>query len=90
MKSWVKFGLLWGAFMFLMINIVFPLWDKKEITATTFLIGLPIWLIAGILFGYVSRNRKKQISNNYEKMGALRIVMGNCPVFNHYDSYTTY
>jgi hypothetical protein len=57
MKSWVKFGLVWGTFMFLMMNIVFPLIDGNSLTIKSFIIGIPIWLIGGLIFGYVSRKR---------------------------------
>lgn len=60
MKSWVKFGLLWGVFMFVVINIVFPLVDGEEITLTRILVGLPVWLVFGIIFGYVSRKKTKK------------------------------
>lgn len=58
MKSWVKFGLIWGAFMYIMMVVLFPLWDKKDITPKSLLIGIPIWFIGGLIFGYVSRQRR--------------------------------
>lgn len=60
MKSWVKFGLVWGVFMFTVINIIFPLADGEPITLNRVLIGLPVWLVFGIIFGYVSRRKKKK------------------------------
>ena len=57
MKSWVKFGLIWAAFMYLMMVVLFPLWDKKDITPKSLLIGVPVWLIGGLIFGYVSRKK---------------------------------
>lgn len=56
----MKFGLIWGVFMFLMLNIVFPLFDGTEITTKKILIGLPLWLVAGLIFGYISQRRKSQ------------------------------
>ena len=58
MKSWVKFGLFWGAFMFLMLNILFPLLDDSGITWKKLLISFPVWLAAGVCFGYVSQKKK--------------------------------
>ncbi len=58
MKSWVKFGLIWGAFMFVMMNIVFPLIDGKGIVLNSLLLGIPVWLVGGLIFGYVSQGRK--------------------------------
>lgn len=62
-KSWVKFGLIWGAFMALVMNVGFPLFDGTGINWAKFAVTLPVWLIFGLIFGYVSRkkNPKKQI-----------------------------
>ena len=57
MKSWVKFGLIWGGFMFIMMVIVFPLFDDEPITLKSVLIGLPLWTLAGLIFSYVSRKK---------------------------------
>lgn len=57
MKSWVKFGLLWGVFMFLILNIAFPLWDNQPMDYQAMLISLPFWIIGGLIFGYVSRKK---------------------------------
>lgn len=59
MKSWVKFGLLWGIFMFLVLNIAFPMWDNKPMDYNAMLVSLPFWIIGGLLFGYVSRKKEK-------------------------------
>lgn len=64
MKSWIKFGLIWGVFMFLMMNIVFPLWDKKDITLKNILIGIPFWTIGGLIFGYVSRKKDNKSNSS--------------------------
>lgn len=58
MKSWVKFGLVWGIFMFLVINVGFPIWDNVALDYQKMLISLPIWIIGGLIFGYVSRRKK--------------------------------
>jgi hypothetical protein len=57
MKSWIKFGVGWGIFMFLMMNVIFPLFDKKEVGMQEMLISFPLWLMGGLLFGYVSRGK---------------------------------
>jgi len=60
MKSWVKFGLIWGVFMFIMINIIFPLFDGETKSLKEMLVSLLLWLPGGLLFGYLSRNKKPQ------------------------------
>ncbi|MCO6146762.1 hypothetical protein [Flavobacterium sp. NRK1] len=57
MKSWVKFGLFWGVFMALFINVVFPLFDGTEIIPMKLLVSIPVWLVFGLIFGYVSRKK---------------------------------
>ncbi len=61
-KSWVKFGLGWGVFMAIVLNIGFPLFDGTGINWTSAAISLPVWLVFGLIFGYVSRKKepKKQ------------------------------
>jgi predicted membrane-bound mannosyltransferase len=63
-KSWVKFGLVWGFFMAVVLNIGFPLFDGTAIDWTKAAVSVPFWIVAGLIFGYVSRkkkNIKKQI-----------------------------
>jgi hypothetical protein len=51
-KSWMIEGLRWGALMFLIMSIVFPYFDGESITWKTLLLGLIIWTIGGLGFGY--------------------------------------
>lgn len=57
MKSWMKFGIFWGAFMALVLNVLFPLFDGEPIQTVRVLISLPLWILGGMLFGYVSRKK---------------------------------
>lgn len=63
MKSWVKFGLIWGLFMCFVMNVALPLWDNEKLILPKLLIAIPIWIIFGLIFGYVSRKKepKKQV-----------------------------
>ena len=58
MKSWVRFGLIWGLFMMLMINVVFPLIDGTGITWQKIAVAVPVWAVFGLIFGYVSQRKK--------------------------------
>lgn len=63
-KNWVKIGLIWGAFMFLFMSIVFPYFIGQKITRETLLLGLITWAISGLCFGYVMRLYQKFINKN--------------------------
>lgn len=58
MKSWIKFGLFWGLFMAVFINVLFPLLDGTAIVPSKVLVSIPFWLIGGLIFGYVSRKKE--------------------------------
>ena len=63
MKNWVKFGLFWGLFMAIVINILFPLFDGQAIVPMKLLVSVPVWLIFGLIFGYVSRKKESKKPN---------------------------
>lgn len=54
-KNFVKIGLIWGAFMFVIMSLIFPYLFGDEITYKSLFIGLIIWAIAGLLLGFVMR-----------------------------------
>jgi len=54
-KNWLLVGLIWGVLMYIIMSLVFPLLMDDEITTTLLLIGIPIWLIAGIVFGLMMK-----------------------------------
>ena len=58
MKNWIKFGLIWGVFMLLIINVGFPVYDGDKLDITRMVVSFPVWIIFGLIFGYVSRSRK--------------------------------
>jgi len=55
-KNWIKLGLLWGVMMFIIITFGLPLIKQEEITGVNVLIGIPIWIISGLLFGYIMKS----------------------------------
>lgn len=48
------------------INVIFPLIDGTKIIPLKALVSIPVWLIFGLIFGYVSRKKgpKKQIETS--------------------------
>lgn len=63
---WVKAGLIFGAFIFVFVSLGTSLLLRGKITGIDFAIGIPIWTIAGLGWGYflkrflLKQERKKQ------------------------------
>ncbi len=51
-KGWVRYGIIWAAFMYVLMTFIFPLLTNDPITKKGILLGIPIWLVGGLLFGY--------------------------------------
>lgn len=64
-RKWLVSGLLFGLFMFIAIEILYPLIAEHEITLRALLVGIPLWFIGGLVWGYTmkivttKRERKK-------------------------------
>ena len=54
-KNWVRFGLLWGTFMFFTISIIFPLLENVPLEPVRLFKSLAVWLIMGLVFGYTMK-----------------------------------
>lgn len=52
---WVIQGLVWGALMFIIMGIVFPLADGQPFTARSIGFDLMLWSLAGLLFGWTDK-----------------------------------
>jgi len=61
-KGWIKQGLMFGLFMFIIMTFLWPLIDGTEINLQKVFIGIPIWTIAGLAFGYF--NKKALMKKN--------------------------
>jgi hypothetical protein len=68
-NSWVASGLSWGAFMFVLTSIIFPYFTGQEITFKTLVLGVVVWTIGGLGFGYImklymNKKAKNKVGNN--------------------------
>jgi len=63
-KYWLKLGLLFALIMYVVMTILFPLIDNKEMTQRSLLIGIPIWLICGLGWGYWMKTRMMKKGKN--------------------------
>ena len=51
-RGWIKIGLSYGLFMYLYMTFLSPLLFSEPITLSSALIGVPIWILAGLGFGF--------------------------------------
>ena len=72
-KGWIKTGLSWGAFMFVIMSIGFPFIDGQEITWKSLILGLVMWTIGGLAFGYIMKLFINKGTNNNDNTYADRI-----------------
>lgn len=59
MKKWLKAGLFWGGFMFILMAFIFPYFSNEEITMQQVLMKFVFWTIGGLIYGLVT-NKKSQ------------------------------
>ncbi|MGN6401674.1 MAG: hypothetical protein ACTHMD_14560 [Flavisolibacter sp.] len=62
--NWVTQGLSFGFFMFVFMDLIFPLFDGEGYSPLKLLVGVVVCTLAGLLFGYVM---KKLIFNQPRK-----------------------
>lgn len=53
--GWVKMGISWGFLMYIIMTFVFPWLSGDAIVMKKALIAIPIWIIAGLAFGYTMK-----------------------------------
>jgi hypothetical protein len=58
MKKWVRSGLFWGGILYILTMIVFPLIDGERLSIAKILLGIPLWIIVGLVIGYLAKNKK--------------------------------
>lgn len=67
MKPWVKAGLLWAAWMFVIMTFIWPYVlplfgfenESEKHPVARIIINLVVFTIAGLIVGYTSRNKRK-------------------------------
>ena len=63
-KYWIIRGIGWGIFMFIFMNFLYPFIAGHEINWNSVLISIPLWMIAGLLFGASMKFFMSQRSSN--------------------------
>ena len=66
--SWIKIGLLWGVLMYVTIQLLNPLLLGKDYELVNFIVGIPVWLAGGLMFGRLMKwwmgRKTKQAANS--------------------------
>jgi hypothetical protein len=52
--GWWRSGLSWGMWMYLLMSVALPWIDEGRLSQRRLLIGIPLWMIAGLLYGGVT------------------------------------
>lgn len=63
-RNWIKTGLFWGFFMFLLISIGLPYLLNTSITLSSLLMGAVLWTIGGLAFGYFMKRYFERIGEH--------------------------
>ncbi|MEQ9220892.1 MAG: hypothetical protein RLO17_22750 [Cyclobacteriaceae bacterium] len=68
--NWIKLGLLWGVLMYVTMQLLNPLLLGRDYKLVDFIVGIPIWLAGGLMFGWLMkwwmrRNAKRLKINNF-------------------------
>lgn len=61
-EKWVLTGVLWGLIMFIFLEILHPWITNQEYNLNKMIIGLIIWTLGGVIFGYFNHKNL----NNYK------------------------
>ena len=64
-NQWLRDGLFFGLFMYVFMAVLFPLIIGEPLTQRGLLIGILIWAVAGLAFGFTMKiiNRKVEIAD---------------------------
>lgn len=52
-NRWWIFGLFYGSFMFLIMSLLLPMSEGKELTVNGLLFRLLYWLVGGLVFSWI-------------------------------------
>ena len=53
--NWIITGLVFGALLYVSSEIIIPIVKDGQIDTSNLLIGIPVAIIAGLVFGYIMK-----------------------------------
>lgn len=57
MKKWVRNGLLWGVALYVLTIFALPMLDGEKLSYYKIIMGVPLWIAAGLAIGYLFGNK---------------------------------
>ncbi|QEE51431.1 hypothetical protein FUA48_18210 [Flavobacterium alkalisoli] len=64
MKKWLRSGLVWGGVLYIIAMIIFPLIDGERLSYHKILLGIPFWIVIGLVIGYLFEKKKHHKAKN--------------------------
>ncbi|SFQ68533.1 hypothetical protein [Flavobacterium akiainvivens] len=62
MKKWVRSGLVWAGILYVITMVLFPLFDHENFSVEKLLMGIPLWIVVGLVIGYLFDKKGKSKS----------------------------
>jgi uncharacterized membrane protein len=59
MKKWVRSGLVWAGILYVITMVLFPLFDHENFSIEKLLMGIPVWIIVGLVLGFLFEKKGK-------------------------------
>ncbi len=53
--GWIRQGLYFGIFMYLVMDLILPLIEGEKITLNRLLLGMIVWILGGLFYGYLMK-----------------------------------
>jgi len=74
--SWLKMAFNFGGPLFLIMTFILPLIEGKPITLRMVLIGIPLWTLGGLVYGYTMKYWFRRIMKPVKKINKQTIKGG--------------
>ncbi len=53
--GWIRIGLSWGLAMFVIMSLLYPYFIENDFRWLKVFIGIPVWTLGGLAFGYMMK-----------------------------------
>ena len=66
--GWIREGLFFGLFMFFFNTLLLPIILGEEYSLLKILVGIPLWILGGLSFGYAMKITMRFLVKNQKKI----------------------